>query len=308
MKFNKLYALALGVLALSACSDCDDCLNKADDVTVELKEATMRFPEDRLSNTTLYNIPLVVNGEADGDIIVNVALKTVEGTEPAVADEHYIVTSTELIIPEGVTSVNVEFYPVGNEVINPNRVFEVAITNVKGAAVGANSTCEVTLVDNEGLIPLGYQNIQGTWTAKLNSIDDGPIESTFTILGAPEGDPDYEKYVYLVGFPDANLNTMIKAAFSVDGATEEPSVSWDLGVNGVLGTFSHNTYGVGEIILCNFNGNSLYDGGTATFVANPECDEMTLKMDDGFEGIGCFIHFTAGYMAWDKYTAVTASK
>lgn len=306
MKFNKIFALALGVLAFSSC--CDDCdYNTAPDVTVELKETEMRFPEDRATITSLYNIPLVVKGEANGNLVVNVAFKAV-GESQAEYDKHYVVTSTSIIIPEGETSVNVEFYPTGDDFINENRTFEISIESVEGGEVGANKSCVVTLVDNEGLIPRLYDEVQGDWIVKFKDVRLGDIESMVTIIGAEEGQPGYQKTVNILNFPDGQHNTNIPCSFSVDGATECPILIFNLGVDNVYGEDVDPELGIGKVIFCHYSGNSLYDGGSVVFQGNPECDEFTWTVSPDFEGVGLFYDFPAGFYIGYRWSSMTLTK
>lgn len=68
MKFNKLYAIALAALTLTACSDDDDNgLNTTSGVTVQMQQSTMSVSEDMQQNV-YYKVPVVVTGEANGPL------------------------------------------------------------------------------------------------------------------------------------------------------------------------------------------------------------------------------------------------
>ncbi len=56
MKFSKIFAIGLAALTMTACSDDDNNMNSAQDVTVSLGVTTLEVDED--DNGSIYNIPV----------------------------------------------------------------------------------------------------------------------------------------------------------------------------------------------------------------------------------------------------------
>ena len=97
MKFNKIYAIALAALTLTACSDDDDNgLNSTSGVTVQMQQSTMSVSED-MQQGVYYKVPIVVTGEANGPVEVTVEVQGT-GTTPATEDEHYVITDKTITI------------------------------------------------------------------------------------------------------------------------------------------------------------------------------------------------------------------
>lgn len=62
MKYTKIFALTLGLLSLTACSDKDD-FNTAQNVTVEMGVSELSVNE----NGGRITVPVKLSGEANGD-------------------------------------------------------------------------------------------------------------------------------------------------------------------------------------------------------------------------------------------------
>lgn len=311
MKIKFLSILALGTFAFVSCTDDSDYdkTNTAPGVTVEMKETMMRFSEDQASNTSFFFIPIVVNGEANGNIDVTVELASV-GEDGAIEDTHYIMTSKQVTIVPGEQSVNLEFYPKGNDVINDDRSFNVTISNVKGASIGANSTCEVVLVDNEGMLPRAYAEIVGTYDCKLNSVFDGLNENEVTVVAREEGEEGYEEY--MLTFVNLIGNCVWEGKMSVDGATGAPMVTFDFTQNPIEGNFNTQA-GVAYLIghPTYTNGSTGYYGlnqGSMTAYGDP--DFKTLEFDfEGYPGMGILLTNNGSPYSWyESLTSISMVK
>jgi len=187
MKLNKIFAIALAALTMTACSDDDENFNSASGVTVNMAKTSMEVRE----NGSIFNVMMDVTGKANGPIVVYVET-TPTGTDPAVANENYIVTSQKIIIPAGETSAGVEISPIDNDEENETRTFNVTITRVEGGAVGSQATCTVGLRDNDSD---PYEKMTGQWTMQCSSVftngDDGPFK-----LNMQTPDPEEEEEYY----------------------------------------------------------------------------------------------------------------
>lgn len=201
MKLNKIFAVALAVLAMTSCDDnnAEDyptflgSVNSASGVTVGLP-ATFSVNENEIPAF----IPVTVTGEANGKVVVTVQVKelasTPADTEPAKLGEHFNITSYTVNIPAGETQGFIEMTPVWETgVINDDRVFELSIVKVEGASV-SNADCQVTLVNVDD----PYTSMCGTWT--LRGVDRSG-EAIAYRLNVTTVDPSSEDYGHvLYGF------------------------------------------------------------------------------------------------------------
>lgn len=300
MKLKYFALLSLGALAVTSCSDDDNDFNTGKDVTVEMAETAIRISEDQVSSTSYNYIPVEVKGEANGPIQVTIEVLPY-GENPAKADENYVFTSYTITIPEGETTGQFQYYPKGDDVINADRTFEVKIVDVKGASVGAQSSTVVTLVDNEGLIPIYYSGLAGAWDAVMESTYDGPLPQSFVIVTAKEDAEGYGKNVTLVDFPATGLTT--QATFSIDGVSQEIFVSIPTGQQ--LGTMNHPSYGAGKLLLYPVSGNS-YTTSAYNFVLKFNFDLKSGQyVQDAEYNFGVLASFSAGMMMYDSFSAMT---
>lgn len=216
MKLNRIFAIALAALTMTACSDDDDTqYNTASDVTVNMETATMEIPED---NSGMINVPIKVSGKANGMIKVTVELQKT-GNNPAESDVHYIATSDYVYIPEGQDVGNFEFHATGDDEINADRQFAIKIVSVEGAKIGSETTTLVTLVDDDHLIPNALNRLKGQW---ITSITKG--QYLVKIEALPENDPKHNKQIKISGFGgDPELSFLCN--FKVNAITERVSLT-----------------------------------------------------------------------------------
>lgn len=191
MKYIKLFMLMAAVTFFAACSSDDDSWNSASDVTVGMAQTEMTVNEGK----GLFNVPIEVKGETNGNVFVTVELKEV-GANPAKEDVHYYVTDKTINISEGVGNVEIE--TVDDDDINDPRTFQVTIVDAKGAKISENASTTITLKDNDSEF---YSKLQGKWT--LSGVDRSgkPISWNVTITGASdESEADFNKKLYVGGF------------------------------------------------------------------------------------------------------------
>lgn len=302
MKLNKIAALALMALAMTACSDDND-LNTSSDVSVEFEAPVLKFSEDQASNTSFYYIPVVVNGEANGPISLTV--EVTPGETAAVENTHYVVTSKNLVIPEGVTEVNIEFYPVGDNEINDDRSFNVSISQLNGAILGQNAVCEVILVDNEGMIPRAYEAVQGTYMCTINSYWDGEISFEVDITGVEEGEEGYLSTLYATNMPAKDCDMVGKIL--VDAAKGIPMINFDFNQCVIKGNFNTQN---GVMYLEGWptytNGSTGYYGtGQGSMIAIGNEDYSAFEFDFlGYAGIGVLLLNNGSPYSW--YESLTS--
>lgn len=196
MKLNKIFAIALAAITLSACSDDDD-FNTAGDVTVSMEQSTMTVDE----NSDLFYVPIIVTGTSNGPIQVRVTVAE-NGSTPATADENYLVTTKTINIGKGESVGNVEIIPVDDRFQNADRTFTVTITSASGAKVGQQSSCLITLKDNDATL---YGRLQGKWTMTgIDAFTGGEVSIAATISGMNAGEEGYGETLFINFNPDGN--------------------------------------------------------------------------------------------------------
>lgn len=192
MKYVKLFALALGAVLFTACSDKTE-YNTASDVTVQMAESSMSFNE----NAGIVNVPIVLTGEANGPVKITVKVEGT-GTIPAEPYEqnpngtwegNFILSSETLNISEGETKVYAELNLLDDMDETGDREVTMTITACEGAAIGTPSSTVITIKDNESL-PV-YEMIQGAYTFNYLDYDGVPASCAVKINGFAEGTQEY---------------------------------------------------------------------------------------------------------------------
>lgn len=228
------------VTFFAACSSDDDSWNSASDVTVGMAKAEMTVSEGK----GLFNVPIEVKGETNGNVFVTVELKEV-GANPAKEDVNYYVTDKTINISDGTGNVEIE--TVDDDDINDPRTFQVTIVDAKGAKISENASTTITLKDNDAEF---YSKLQGKW--KMTGVDrDGEAVSwDVTIKGAAdETEADFNKVLYITGI-NGEPTCEAPLTFSYDKTTRTGSVAFRMGED-VMGAY--NFSGIGPHIVVPFN-------------------------------------------------------
>lgn len=196
MKLNKIFAIAVALLAFTSCSDDDDTqYNTNGNVTVAMKESTMTV--DEFTTDDVVNIPIVVNGTANGMIKVNLVVNAT-GSTGAVEDKDYYVTSKTIYIPDTKKEGNMEIAIVNNRFKEADRTFTVSIVSAEGATVAQNGNSTlVTIADDDATL---YGRLQGKWTFKAQDgfTDEGDeVSFRCNITGLRASDLGYGQYLFL---------------------------------------------------------------------------------------------------------------
>lgn len=193
MKLNKIFAIALAAITLSACSDDDDkaTWNNNSNVTVDMQKTEISVKENR----GLFNVPVVVNGDADGNIMVTVQINET-GSTPATDDSNFLVTSKTIVIEPEDKVGNIEIMTVDDAIINDPRTFTVTIVEAKGAKIGNTPTTTVTLKDNDAAF---YEKLQGNWKFNFKTSAGADSNWSVSVLGFDEDEPGYNEDLYVYG-------------------------------------------------------------------------------------------------------------
>lgn len=141
MKQLKYLAMAALMVGFAACSDDDETMNSAS-ATVEFESAAVTYNE----NYGIVQVPLQVTGELNGSIRATFSVEPLQG---AVENEHYVVTTNQILIPsslDGTFACELHLLDDGvNE--NDDRAVRITLESVEGATVGTNASCTVTIAD-----------------------------------------------------------------------------------------------------------------------------------------------------------------
>lgn len=189
MKFNKIFAIALAALTMTACSDDDNNLNTASGVTVDFEGATMEVNEDQ----EFFEIPVMVTGETNGDVKVTIEVEAPADPDDdtvAIENKEFIITSYTITIPQGTATGAFEVRNVWESgLVTPDKTFNVKITKVEGAEVGVISTSVVTIIN----IDDAFTSLFGRWTLTATNTKTGADVSYVVRLGLPSFIEDGEE-------------------------------------------------------------------------------------------------------------------
>lgn len=217
MKYIKLFMLMAAVTLLGACSSDDDSWNSAADVTVGMQSQNMTVSEGK----GVFNVPIEVKGETDGNVFVTVEVKEV-GENPAKEDVNYYVTDKTISISDGTGNVEIE--TVDDDDINDPRTFQVTIVDAKGAKISENASTTISLKDNDAEF---YSKLQGKWKMTCKNARTGAeINWDVKITGASdESEADYNKKLYITGMGGAESEVWL--SFNYDKETRQGTVAFD---------------------------------------------------------------------------------
>lgn len=217
MKYIKLFMLMAAVTLLGACSSDDDSWNSAADVTVGMQSQNMTVSEGK----GIFNVPIEVKGETDGNVFVTVEVKEV-GENPAKEDVNYYVTDKTISISDGTGNVEIE--TVDDDDINDPRTFQVTIVDAKGAKISENASTTISLKDNDAEF---YSKLQGKWKMTCKNARTGAeINWDVKITGASdESEADYNKKLYITGMGGAESEVWL--SFNYDKETRQGTVAFD---------------------------------------------------------------------------------
>lgn len=217
MKYIKLFMLMAAVTLLGACSSDDDSWNSAADVTVGMQSQNMTVSEGK----GVFNVPIEVKGETDGNVFVTVEVKEV-GENPAKEDVNYYVTDKTISISDGAGNVEIE--TVDDDDINDPRTFQVTIVDAKGAKISENASTTISLKDNDAEF---YSKLQGKWKMTCKNARTGAeINWDVKITGASdESEADYNKKLYITGMGGAESEVWL--SFNYDKETRQGTVAFD---------------------------------------------------------------------------------
>lgn len=183
--FSLITLCLMAAVTLVSCSD-DEKMNTGN-ATVAFKDAEFSVKESK----GIFYIPIVVTGEQNGPIKL-----TIDGTlndANCKEDQHFMITSKNIIIPENKKEVNIEIKAIDDRIINNDRHFSLCIVSADGASISSNgSSVNVTLLDNDN-IP--YERMAGTWVVEAQNLrsesGSDPISWEMNIGVLDDDDPSY---------------------------------------------------------------------------------------------------------------------
>lgn len=226
MKYFKLFLLVAAVAFFGSCSDDKETQNSNKDVVVEMESPTFSAKE----GAGAVKVPIKVTGKTNGNVYVTLAVKEV-GDNPAKEDVHYYVTDKTITISDGTGYV--EYRAVDDKEINDDRTFEFEIVEAKGATIGAQNSCIVTIKDND---KDPYDRLQGKWKLTGKDNDGNSVSWTVNItepqkkLADGSDNPSYEYeygyYLYMSGLLGQSTSTA-RLNFYADEKTGQGYVAFD---------------------------------------------------------------------------------
>lgn len=236
MKIFKIFAVAVAVLSMTACSDDTRDVNTDNDATVSMRYAEFSTKEGR----GIIKLPIDIKGKRNGDVKLTLAVKS-EYENPAVDEKNvYLTTHTIVVYPED-TFYNVEVTIVDDKDMNEPRYCDVAIVAAEGATITTPSFTKVEIKDNDSE---PYDRCAGEWI--LNTLDDTgkPSKMLVNLTSADEDQPGYKSYYVIHNmFTDKGVGVglSLRAYFSYDENTKTGTVSFPYGWS--LGSAEFGSYG-----------------------------------------------------------------
>lgn len=150
MKINKLLLLLAGVGGfIYACEDSSvkDDFNYQD--TVEFEREKMTFQED----ADTVQIPVIISGFAKNDVEVTVEVRRKEELT-AREDTNFILLEKTVRIPKDGSAASIPMKIINDNVVNPDRSFDLIIKSVVGAEKARISQVCRVVIANEDFWPL----------------------------------------------------------------------------------------------------------------------------------------------------------
>lgn len=287
MKYFKLFLLVAAVAFFGSCSDDKETQNTNKDVVVEMESPTFSAKE----GAGAVRVPIKVTGKTNGNVYVTLAVKPV-GDNPAKEDVHYYVTDKTITISDETGYV--EYRAVDDKEINDDRTFEFEIVEAKGATIGAQKSCKVTIVDND---KNAYDRIQGKWQLTGKDIDGKTVSWPVTITepqkkladgsNNPSYDYEYGYYLYMSGLLEIPTSSA-RLNFYYDEGSGQGYVAFDcLGETNLASDLNFGDF-TGYIKIVNDNA-----GSTSPLMGNwnSDFDTVTFQPDGGI-----------AYAVYDKST------
>lgn len=236
MKYFKSFILLAAMSLFVACSSDDESYNSNEGVTAGFATDSLIMKE----NSGIFNIPIVIEGQRNGEINLTVQVLPTDGSNQAVEDQHFLITTKNLRLPQDTTAtsiLNVQIKTVDDQEINENREFKLKITSLNGAKLQKDEIV-VVLRDNDAAF---YEKFFGKWTIKFTDYDGVEQSKTVNISGpTDEEDPDYDKTLtascpgmFNVG---VSLDCQWHFRYSFDTATKKGTLAFILGE--VIATYS----------------------------------------------------------------------
>lgn len=274
MKYFKLFLLVAAVAFFGSCSDDKETQNTNKDVVVEMESPTFSAKE----GAGAVKVPIKVTGKTNGNVYVTLAVKEV-GDNPAKEDVHYYVTDKTITISDETGYV--EYRAVDDSEVNDDRTFEFEIVEAKGATIGAQKSCVVTIVDND---KDPYDRLQGKWNLSGKDANGATVNWTVNItepqkkLSDGSENPSYEyEYGYVLYMENIMgiTGTKAKLNFFYDDVTRQGYVAFDcLGEISIISGLNFGSF-TGSIKVANA------DGSTSPLMGNWNADFDTVTFTAG---------------------------
>ena len=129
---------------------------------------------------SIVNIRVARSGGSSGDVSVDFA--TLDGT--AISGTDYTAKIGSLTWPNGVSGNRTISIPIPNDsTAEFAKSFTLALSNVSGATLGANSTATIIIIDNDTAAASAFGSITALGSATANGIHYDTNEATVAVNG-----------------------------------------------------------------------------------------------------------------------------
>lgn len=247
MKIFKIFAVAVAVLSMTACSDDTRDVNTDNDATVSMRYAEFSTKEGR----GIIKLPIDIKGKRNGDVKITLAVKS-EYENPAVEEKNVYLTTRNIVVYPEDDVYNVEVTIVDDKDMNEPRNCDVAIVAAEGATIGTPSFTKLEIKDNDSE---PYDRCAGDWI--LNTLDESGNSSKMLInlTSADEGQAGYNNYYVIHNILSDRVGEglSLRAYFTYDAETKTGTVSfpygWSCGTVDLGGSYGEQQITLYEGIL-----------------------------------------------------------
>lgn len=204
-QFIKCWAGVLCLAMLGACGGGD---GNSSPGTIQIESTLYDVTEG-----AIVNIRVARSGGSSGDVSVD--FTTMDGT--AVGGTDYTATNGTLTWPNGISGNRTISIPIPNDsTAETAETFTLELSNVSGAALGANSTATVTIIDNDTAAVSAFGAITALGSATVNGIYYATNAATVAVNGQSAQVADLKPGQVVAINGDVNFSNMTGSAAEID--------------------------------------------------------------------------------------------
>src|SRR3954468_21590506 len=148
------------------------------------------FPKRQLAvneAVPIFQVPVQRLGETNTTLTVEYSVTPGDGAEP---DKDFIATQGTLTFAAGETNKTIAISILDDQIAEPTKFINVALTNLTGDAILTNDTATLTLIDNDGR-PNAIDSTFGFASTNITAVNDILITPGGVIWFAANGHYQY---------------------------------------------------------------------------------------------------------------------